>query len=81
MKAGSTVLISAIEKRDWELVELFITCGANINLPTYSGLFPLDFVAHSDNLELAKDLINRGGESGVKIDFTNEEVCPVFIIF
>ena len=53
MKGGRTVLMTAIAERDWALVELLISCGANINVASHTGWFALDFVALTGNVFLS----------------------------
>merc|ERR1719450_1125177 len=78
LKAGMTVLVYTLEKQDWELAKHFIAYGASLNEPTNAGMFPLDYLATSDNLELAKELIKRDAESGVKNEFSNNDMKILF---
>ena len=64
LKRGRSVLIMAMEMADWELVDLLLTCGADVNVGSYRGWTPLDYVARTHNLDLAKNLITRGAQSG-----------------
>lgn len=77
MKTGSTPLVYSLQQSNWELAQTLIEHGAGINIATNSGMFPLDFVLTTNNVQLAKDLLKRQAESGVKTEYSDKDVSDI----
>lgn len=64
--SGATALVMALQRYDWVLARRFIEEGASVNIPTYSGYYPLHYAAQAVNMPMVKLLISHEAEMGSK---------------
>lgn len=79
--SGATALVMALQRYDWVLARRFIEEGASVNIPTYSGYYPLHYAAQAVNMPMVKLLISHEAEMGSKavecpdVSEISREVC------
>jgi ankyrin repeat protein len=61
-KEGSSALLIATEKRDYNMVKLLLEKGADVNARDIDGYTALMYVAYNGNLEIAKLLLEHGAD-------------------
>jgi len=63
-RSGETSLHMALRQGNFAISKLLINKRANVNIPSFSGVFPLYYAAQLKNIILVEELIDHGAELG-----------------
>ena len=50
--------------KNWDIASFLLERNAQVNIPSYSNFYPLHFAVQGNNVELVKNLLQRGAEMG-----------------
>lgn len=66
-RSGKTSLVIALEKSNETIAKMFIhDFSADVNIPTFSGFFPLHYACVENNIEMVTRLLEAGSTVGNK---------------
>ena len=65
VNTSETALLKAIRNKDFTVVYILLSAGANPNLPTTQGLTPLDLAINLRDWDIANHLLLSGATNGV----------------